>query len=230
MRKKPIFGEIKCKECGRTFIPKSGAATYCSKECKLSVKRKQESVSYREKHPNARPIEKIGESTSNFVITDDVLEITTSKGDVILADAVDFDILKRFSWSVSKTGYAVAYIDGKIQKMHRFLLKDQLSPSDDVDHINRKKLDNRRKNIRVCKRAENLRNSGDRRNKSGHTGVTLMKNGLYRATINLNGKQKHLGVYKTLDEAIQARKDGETKYHGSFARHIGTELMENEDL
>lgn len=228
-RKQASFPERRCSECGKAFSPRSGATKYCSKGCKLSARRKQEALSYRRKHPNARPIEKIGMSTSNFEIIGDVLQITTSKGDVILADAAEADILRSLSWSVSKTGYAVAYCNGKIQKMHRIILGEQLSDGDDVDHINRKKLDNRRQNIRVCKRAENLRNSGERRNNSGHTGITVMKNGSYRASIALDGEQIHLGVYKTLEEAIQAREDGESAYHGSYARHIGTKLAEKEN-
>ena len=228
MRRKPSFGEIKCKECGKMFLPRSGATRYCSKECRLAVKRRQGASDYRKTHPNARPIDKIGKSTSDFEIDGTTLKITTSKGGLILADAEDAGVLMKLSWSVSKAGYAVAYVDGRLGKMHRVILGDYLSSEDDVDHINRRKLDNRKKNLRICKRAENLRNSGERKNNSGHTGVTVLKNGLYRATITLDGKQIHLGVYKSLDEAIRAREEGETKYHGSFARHIGTELARKE--
>ena len=225
MKNTPNFGEIRCKECERLFKPKSGNALYCSAECRRSARRKRELENYRNEHPNARTA---GISTNDFEIIDDMLKITTSNGNIIFADASDANLLMRFSWCVSKNGYAVAYVNGRIQRMHRIILGDRLSDEDDVDHINRIKLDNRRKNIRICSREENLRNSGKRNNNSGHTGVTVLKNGRFRASITLNKKQIHLGVYDTMDEAVQARLNGERKYHGSFARHIGNEL-ENSD-
>lgn len=49
-------------------------------------------------------------------------------------------------------------------------------------------------------------------NKLGVKGVSKMSNGKYRAYLNLARKHHHLGIYNTLDEAIQARKEGEDKY------------------
>ena len=48
---------------------------------------------------------------------------------------------------------------------------------------------------------------------TGVTGVSKMKNGKYRAYINLARKQIHLGVFGTLSEAAQARKEAEEKYY-----------------
>lgn len=51
-------------------------------------------------------------------------------------------------------------------------------------------------------------------NKSGHTGVSYDKRSKkYRAYINLNKKQIHLGYYSTIEEAYQARLEGEEKYY-----------------
>lgn len=47
---------------------------------------------------------------------------------------------------------------------------------------------------------------------TGHKGVSRIADGKYRAYITLRRKQIHLGTYNTLDEAIQARQDGEDLY------------------
>ena len=48
---------------------------------------------------------------------------------------------------------------------------------------------------------------------TGHVGVSFVpKTGRYRAYITLRRKQYNLGLYNTLEEAIEARKEGEEKY------------------
>lgn len=52
-------------------------------------------------------------------------------------------------------------------------------------------------------------------------GVSLMKNGKYRAYLYLRRKQIHLGTYDTLEEAAQARKEGEEKYFTPILEKYG---------
>ena len=59
--------------------------------------------------------------------------------------------------------------------------------------------------------------SGNRKinqnNSTGHVGVSYIpKTGKYRAYLTLRRKQYNLGLYNTLEEAIEARKEGEEKY------------------
>lgn len=61
------------------------------------------------------------------------------------------------------------------------------------------------------------RNRGiSKRNSSGFVGVSKTKEGRWRASIEarLNGKRKtyNLGTYDRLEEAVQARKEGELKH------------------
>lgn len=51
-----------------------------------------------------------------------------------------------------------------------------------------------------------------RNNKVGHKGVCYHKDG-YRAYISWGGKRKHLGVFKTIEDAVQARKKAEEEYN-----------------
>jgi hypothetical protein len=50
------------------------------------------------------------------------IQIRTSKGQKILIDPDDFEKCSKYSWCISKTGYAVANIRGKVTKMHRYIL------------------------------------------------------------------------------------------------------------
>lgn len=82
-------------------------------------------------------------------------------------------------------------------------------PEEDIDHIDRNKLNNRIKNLRLVSDSENLFNTNVRPdNTSGHKGVSWSeRDQVWRAYIsNGSGKQVHLGVYKSKDEAIFARK------------------------
>lgn len=145
------------------------------------------------------------------------MKIITKKGKEILIDAEDFEKVKRHSWCISKTGYPVANINGKVTKLHRYLL--ELTDSKViVDHINRNTLDNRKSNLRFCTALENTRNTTvSKNNKTGHLGISLTPQGKYRARIMVNRKEIRLGNYSKLEDAIRARKQAEKKYFKEFA-------------
>ena len=50
-------------------------------------------------------------------------------------------------------------------------------------------------------------------NTSGHIGVCKTSDGRYRAYIKVNGKQKQAGVFDTVEEAVQARKELEKQFY-----------------
>lgn len=88
--------------------------------------------------------------------------ILLTKGKFALVDDKDFDYLNQFNWCFSSKGYAskrgkiinYKYPEGRTILMHRLIMG--AVKGQDVDHINFNKLDNRRKNLRLCSRAENL--------------------------------------------------------------------------
>ena len=87
-----------------------------------------------------------------------------------------------------------------------------------VDHINGDTLDNRRCNLRVTTHQENMRNILPRkRSKTGVCGVFLYKKRTdkFIARIPVNGKNLHLGVFETIEDAAKARADAEIKYWGN---------------
>lgn len=54
----------------------------------------------------------------------------------------------------------------------------------------------------------------NRNNSTGVPGVSVFRNGRYRAYINIGSKQIHLGFFDRLDDAKAARKEAEIKYFG----------------
>jgi len=86
-------------------------------------------------------------------------------------------------------------------------------PEQSVDHVNKISSDNRGSNLRDVPHGVNMRNKRDyKSNTSGIKGVALLR-GLWRARINVNGKEKHLGVFTDKFEAICARKSAEILYN-----------------
>jgi len=70
-------------------------------------------------------------------------------------DLVDYERLIIHRWYLSGRGYAFRAVSGKSTFMHREVLG--FPDSEDVDHINRDKLDNRRANLEACTHAHNVR-------------------------------------------------------------------------
>lgn len=163
-------------------------------------------------------------STNQFEVVGDLLTITTANGVKILADASDLDKLQKYSWCISKTGYPVANINGKVTKIGRYIMGLQ-DPGLVIDHINNDPLDNRRDNMRICTAAENARN---KTGKQEVNSVGKTKFGKFRARIMIGRKEVNLGHFDTYEEAVEARIEGEKKYHGQYGRSFNSkdEILE----
>lgn len=119
--------------------------------------------------------------------------------------------------SVNLKGYrAIAVLD-HIHKAHRlaWLYVTGAWPTQQIDHINGKRNDNRFANLRDVSGAENSRNRrAGPSSKTGHVGVTqypyhgAMK---YVARVRLYGRLHHLGYFKSIPEAAEARAKGEER-------------------
>lgn len=157
--------------------------------------------------------------------------IYTRKGEEILVDDEDYERLNSFVWHVNGGGYAARGIkrpdSGRkaIQLMHRELMG--LTPLDKVvvDHINCDKLDNRRLNLRICTRQQNLCNRGStRQNSTGFKGVYYHPSkGKWSALIKVNYKSHYLGIFDTPEEAHEAYKCAAARLHGEFANAGSTQ-------
>lgn len=90
-------------------------------------------------------------------------------------------------------------------------------PKDQIDHINRDRLDNRICNLREATNAQNIRNRmNSKPPKSGYKGVSLHK-GRYIALIMKDGVLYNLGSFGEPLAAAAAYNEAAIKLHGEFA-------------
>lgn len=106
-------------------------------------------------------------------------------------------------------GYCRVSFDSKRYLAHRvaWLYVYGKWPELDIDHINGDKVDNRLENLRDVDRSTNLQNQRRARkdNKSGLLGVTtFIPSKKWRASVHMNGKRIHVGLYDSPEEAHQA--------------------------
>lgn len=101
--------------------------------------------------------------------------------------------------------------------MHRLIM--EAKNGQEIDHVNRNGLDNRRRNLRFAKSGENQRNVSLRKdNHTGYKGVDLFSPfNKFRVRINFNGKSIFLGYYDNLEKAALAYNVAAKKYHKDYA-------------
>lgn len=105
--------------------------------------------------------------------------------------------------------------------MHRLIMRDQLTPGLQVDHVEPSaSLDNRRSNLRVATPGQNCRNRRTHRtNQSGIKGVSWdERRDRYRAEIASDGRKYHLGYFDAIEAATAAYSEAARPLHGEFAR------------
>lgn len=141
----------------------------------------------------------------------------------VLVDDEDYDWLIGYSWCRNpggKTDYAVARVDGRVQQMHRLILRPP--PGLKVDHRNGNGLDNRRSNLRLATARQNQQNQSlNSRNTSGFKGVSLVRGKRldrpYHAYIQHEGRTRSLGHFATGDAAARAYDRAARELFGEFA-------------
>lgn len=128
--------------------------------------------------------------------------------------------LSKPAGGVDENGYGIICIDGIRYKTHRlvWLYVYGVWPDGLVDHIDGNPSNNDVSNLREASQSENLRNRGAQsNNKSGFKGVCWdSRKKRWLSQIAINGKNKHLGYFQTVEEAHSAYCRGSTKYHGDF--------------
>ena len=116
----------------------------------------------------------------------------------------DFAYLDKYSWHLNPQGYAVARTkDRRLTRAHHLIISKPESPFV-IDHINRKKLDNRKENLRVCTMSQNMANRGSNSKTGMYKGVTKKsshsKNAkkVWYATVFKDGKKVWSKLYELL--------------------------------
>jgi hypothetical protein len=122
--------------------------------------------------------------------------------------------------SFDKDGYVQIGIGKRKFKAHRlaWLYVFGEWPSLDIDHINGVRNDNRISNLRVVSKAQNQQSrfAAQKNNRTGYPGVSVFQK-YYRARIHVNGRELHLGLYKTPELAAEAYLNAKVQYHQTGA-------------
>jgi len=142
-------------------------------------------------------------------------EIHCSDGSVVIVDADDYEFLSKFRWHRATRGYATATIS-----MHRLIVGAPVGK--EVDHINGEPADNRKENLRLCTRSQNIANTRKPRRKNGcqsrYKGVHWAKtNKKWVAIVAPNGK-RYRRYCDTELEAAKAYDEMAKRHFGEFAR------------
>jgi hypothetical protein len=158
-----------------------------------------------------------------------MVEVPLTQGKVALIDDEDAERVLSRNWTLHHNPnrrrdvfYAVryAYKEGTKERtviqMHREILNAPAGM--EVDHINGDGLDNRKANLRLATRAQNLRNTHREKGKTGYRGIYWhKKNGMYHAEIRCDGKRHSLGYYYDAEQAARAYDYAAYHLHGEFA-------------
>ena len=101
--------------------------------------------------------------------------------------------------------YAVARIDGKVVSMHRLIMDAQ--PGQQVDHLDRNGLNNRRQNLRFATVQQQAQNKGAYSSSKSHLRGVYQDQSCqnrWRAEIRLNGKKIFRKSFRSAEEASMA--------------------------
>jgi len=148
--------------------------------------------------------------------------ITLTQGQVTVVDKDVYDRdLKNYTWHAHWRGnafYAARKEYGNTISMHRQIL--QVPDGLDGDHIDMNTLNNRKTNLRVSTRSQNVANSNKRSNNtSGFKGVKWNATSrAWGAHLGLNNARLFLGYFNTPAEAAQAYNSAAKEHFGEFAR------------
>jgi HNH endonuclease/AP2 domain len=154
----------------------------------------------------------------------DVAYVPLTQGYEAVIDAADVPLVGGVNWTANvrpQGCYAYRHKprpDSGPIYLHRFLMGD---PDElDVDHVDGDRLNNRRSNLRLATRSQNMQNGKLRKdNTSGHKGVVFIKEtGKWRAQVARDGRAMYFGNYATIEEAIDAARAARESLHGAFAR------------
>lgn len=117
--------------------------------------------------------------------------------------------------SINNEGYLVVGIFRKVYQAHRiaWLIYYGQWPSDQLDHINHCRTDNRITNLREVTQTSNLRNKRkSKANTSGTTGVYKTRAGNWIARICVGRETLNLGTFPSIDLALKARNEANIKH------------------
>ena len=134
-------------------------------------------------------------------------------------DIDDYEKVSDRHWRVSHKKNKVYALSGSKKKqnivyLHKYILNYTYTPGFEVENIDGNSFNNRKSNLRVCTRLENIDNSGARLdNKIGIRGITYNPEWhSYVVDFSHNKQRFYFPHWKTLEEAVYCRKFAEEHF------------------
>lgn len=147
-------------------------------------------------------------------------EVLIKHGYVALVDDADYERVALHKWrpyfNSAGAAYAGTVLPGQVYiSMHRMLTDAPAGMV--VDHVNGNPLDNRRENLRVCTREQNLWNQRRKVGANEHRGVYRVANGKFEVKLQANGKRHNAGRFESYAEACEAAQRLAAQIYGEFS-------------
>jgi hypothetical protein len=141
---------------------------------------------------------------------------TSNTNNLFIFDLEDYEKIKNYCWYETTNNYIETRTNRKRIALHTLVLN--VKNSDEIDHINREKNDNRKGNLRLVTRQQNCMNKSiQSNNKSGITGIYWDKQReKWVGSLTYKGN-KYQKRFNTKNKAIKYRKSLEEKYFKEYA-------------
>ena len=148
-------------------------------------------------------------------------KIRLTNGSYAIVDNEDYELLSKYKWA-SQNGYAARSTlvhENRSDNLRRMLMHREIMGArkgQEIDHINRNPLDNRKSNLRFCTRSINNHNMGAKKNsRSGVKGVYFQKGvNKWHVQIMVERSRYYLGLFENLTAAKEA-------YTQAFKEKVG---------
>lgn len=132
-------------------------------------------------------------------------------------DKDDYDVVSKYTWYEEDNGYIATFsTSGEKIYLHRLVLGCVKNDGVIVDHINGKRFDCVKTNLRKADRYINAWNSAGY-GKSGIKGVRF-RDGKYEAKITYKGQEEYLGRFNKIEDAEEKRVSREIELYPEYRR------------